>query len=60
MVNEVLAEVEGRMQASVDAIRKELGSIRTGRASLAILDGVKVEYYGSDTALNQVATLSVP
>ena len=60
MVNEVLAEVEQRMSASQDAIRRELASIRTGRASLAILDGVKVEYYGTETPLNQVATMSVP
>ena len=60
MVPEVLADVEKRMNNSLEAYRKELASIRTGRASLAILDGVKVDYYGTETPLNQVATLSVP
>ncbi len=60
MVSEVLADVEERMNNSLEAMRKELASIRTGRASLAILDGVKVDYYGTETPLNQVATLSVP
>ena len=60
MVDEILAQVEQMMKASVEANRKELGSIRTGRASLAIVDGVKVDYYGSETPLNQVATLSIP
>jgi ribosome recycling factor len=60
MSAEVLAEVGQRMQQSVDAVRRELTSIRTGRASIAILDGVRVDYYGTETPLNQVATLSVP
>jgi ribosome recycling factor len=56
----VYAEVEKKMQASVEAFRKELNSIRTGRASLSLLDGITVPYYGVPTPLNQVATLSVP
>lgn len=60
MVDEVLADVERRMNSTLEALRKDLASIRAGRASLAILDGVKVDYYGTETPLNQVATLSIP
>jgi len=60
MFAEVLAEVEQHMKHAVDAVRRELASIRTGRASIAILDNVRVDYYGTETPLNQVATLSVP
>ena len=60
MVNEVLADVERRMTSTLEAMKRDMASIRTGRASLAILDGVRVEYYGSESPLNQVATLSIP
>jgi ribosome recycling factor len=56
----VQADLEKKMKASLDAFRKELNSIRTGRASLSLLDGITVQYYGVPTPLNQVATLSVP
>lgn len=59
-VQKVYAEVEKKMQVSVDAFRKDLNGIRTGRASLSLLDGLIVLYYGVPTPLNQVATLSVP
>jgi ribosome recycling factor len=48
------------MQTSLEAFRKDLNSIRTGRASLSLLDGITVPYYGAPTPLNQLATLSVP
>jgi len=48
------------MHAAADGLRKELATVRTGRASLSILDGVRVEYYGQPTPLNGVATLSIP
>ncbi len=60
MTDEVLADVERRMNSTLDALRKDLASIRAGRASLAILDGVKVDYYGTETPLSQVAALSIP
>jgi ribosome recycling factor len=60
MVDEVLTDVERRMNGTLEALRKDLATIRAGRASLAILDGVKVDYYGTDTPLSQVATLSIP
>lgn len=64
MAQEFIAEVleEGResMQKAVEALKRDLGRVRTGRASLSLLDGVKVDYYGVPTPLNQVASLSVP
>ncbi|HDL98741.1 MAG TPA: ribosome recycling factor, partial [Desulfobacteraceae bacterium] len=48
------------MGSSVDALKRELVRIRTGRASLSLLDGLTVEAYGSKTPLNQVATLTIP
>jgi ribosome recycling factor len=59
-VQKVHADLEKKMRTSLDAFRKELNSIRTGRASLSLLDGINVQYYGVPTPLNQVATLSVP
>lgn len=60
MVKDVLADAKRRMETSLEVARKELASVRTGRASLAILDGVTVDYYGAPTPLNQVANLAVP
>ena len=60
MLEEVYEEVERKMERSIEALRKDLSRIRTGRASLALLDGISVDYYGIATALNQMATLAVP
>jgi len=54
------AEVNKRMNTSLDHVRHELGGVRTGRASVTILDGVVVDAYGSKMPLNQLAGLSVP
>jgi ribosome recycling factor len=54
------AEVSKRMQAAIEHARHELGGVRTGRASVTILDGVQVDAYGSKMPLNQLAGLSVP
>ncbi|MCG6949617.1 MAG: ribosome recycling factor [Acidobacteria bacterium] len=59
-MKDVLKEVEQRMVGAVEAFQSELASLRTGRASLALVDGITVDYYGSQTPLNQVAALSVP
>src|SRR5499426_4518457 len=59
-VQKVYADLEKKMKTSLDAFRKELNSIRTGRASLSLLDGIAVQYYGVPTPLHQVATLAVP
>ena len=60
MSQDVLKEIENRMMGAADAFKKDLKKLRTGRASLAVVDGVMVDYYGSSTPLNQVASLSVP
>lgn len=57
---EIKNEAERRMQASIEALKTELKHLRTGRASVAILEGVTVEYYGNPTPLNRVANLSAP
>ena len=48
------------MEAAIQALKKSLGTIRAGRASISMLDTVRVAYYGQETPLNQVATLSIP
>lgn len=60
MVKEVLEDLKDEMQKALDYMKREFARIRTGRASVSILDGIKVNYYGSPTPLNQIATLSVP
>jgi ribosome recycling factor len=54
------AEVKKRMDAAIEHVRKELGGLRTGRASVSLLDPVMVEAYGATMPLNQVASLSIP
>lgn len=56
----VFEELKDNMEKAILALEKSFQKVRTGRASLSLLDGVKVEYYGAPTPLNQVATLSVP
>jgi ribosome recycling factor len=60
MVNDILTDVEERMKKSITNLQKEFGAIRTGRANPAMFDGVKVDVYGSEMPMNQVATVSVP
>lgn len=60
MIEETLQETSENMDKSIVSLKNELKRVRTGRASLALLDGVKVDYYGTPTPLNQVASLSVP
>jgi ribosome recycling factor len=57
---EILDRTAERMDASVGDARTKLATVRTGRATIGILDGITVEYYGTPTPLNQVAKLSVP
>jgi ribosome recycling factor len=56
----ILQETKRRMHASVEALKKEMATIRTGRANASLLDNVHVDYYGSVVPLNQLATISVP
>ena len=60
MIESIYQETKESMGKSVEALKNELKRLRTGRASLAILDGIKVDYYGTLTPLNQMATLAVP
>ncbi|SDP27349.1 ribosome recycling factor [Desulforhopalus singaporensis] len=59
-MNEVILEMSEKMDKSVDSFKNELSKVRTGRASLAILDGISVNAYGSQMPLNQVGTLTIP
>ena len=60
MLQETYNQLKKKMDSSLDVFRKNLGGIRTGRASASILDGISVDYYGTPTPLKQVATISVP
>lgn len=60
MIQSIYDDTKESMGKSVASLKKELKRLRTGRASLSILDGVKVDYYGTLTPLNQMATLAVP
>ena len=58
--NPLIEDARVRMHASVEAVQRDLTAMRTGRASVAMLDGIKVDYYGTPTPLNQVGNMSVP
>lgn len=60
MVKETLIELEKKMKISVEHYRKDLSKLRTGRANLSLFEDIKVDYYGTQTPVNQVATLGVP
>jgi ribosome recycling factor len=60
MIDDLLKDARERMDKSVDSIRGEMASVRTGRASPALLDRVNVDYYGAQTPLKQLATISAP
>lgn len=59
MVDEILEESEDGMKKAIEAFKRDLSKVRTGRANLALFDDVRVDYYGSPTPLNQVATMNV-
>ncbi len=60
MINDVIQETRERMSKSEKAFEKEMSKVRTGRASQALLDNVRVDYYGTQTPLTQMATVSIP
>jgi ribosome recycling factor len=60
LINEYMAEADSRMAKSVEATRNEFATVRTGRASPAILDRIEVDYYGASTPLKQLASISAP
>jgi ribosome recycling factor len=59
MLNDIKNDAQTRMGKSIDSLRHDLTRIRTGRASTALVDGIKVSYYGSDMPLSQVASVSL-
>src|ERR671925_886998 len=56
----MFTQVKTRMDGTIDRVRKDMASVRTGRATVSLLDGIQVEAYGGKMPINQVATLSVP
>ncbi len=60
MSDDILLETDARMRKSVDALKRELDTIRTGRASPALVETLTVDYYGVQTPMNQLASISVP
>lgn len=60
MIDETLKDAEHRMQSAVQALDRELNAVRTGRARPALIEGLKVDYYGTPTPLNQMAQINAP
>lgn len=60
MEKELRKKATERMDGAIEVFKKDLGSIRTGRASLSLLEGITVDYYGTPTPIQQVASLSIP
>ncbi|MBW1957435.1 MAG: ribosome recycling factor [Deltaproteobacteria bacterium] len=60
MIESIYQETREGMEKSIDSLKNEFKKVRTGRASLSILDDIRVEYYGTMTPLNQMASLSIP
>ena len=59
MINDIITDSEDGMKKAVDSFKRDLQKIRTGRANTSMLDGIKVDYYGTPTPVNQVATVQV-
>lgn len=60
MIDDVKAQAKSSMVKALEAFKRELGKVRTGRASISLLDDIKIDYYGTPTPLNQVGALAVP
>lgn len=60
MIDEIFEDMKERMSKSVESLKREYSRLRTGRASIALLDGIRVSYYDTPTPLNQMASLAVP
>ena len=60
MYDDVVSKATKSMDKSIDALKKDFSKVRTGRASVSLLDDIRVDYYGTPTPLNQVGTLTVP
>lgn len=60
MLNDVYDDTRDRMHKAIESLEREFKRLRTGRASVALVDGIKIEYYGTSTPLSQLATLTIP
>jgi ribosome recycling factor len=60
MVDDLFGDAERRMQKAIEALKQDVSSIRTGRASSALIERITVDYYGTPTPINQVASISIP
>lgn len=60
MQAEVKRKLNDKMERALEALKKELAAVRTGRASLSVFDGISIDYYGTPTSVNQVATMAIP
>ncbi len=60
MIDQILTDTNGKMQKAVDALTRDLAAIRTGRASPALVEHIRVDYHGVLTPLNQIASISIP
>src|SRR6266568_1350810 len=60
MINDVIKDVQHRMHGAIEALHREFKALRTGRANVAMLDGITVDYYGAPTPISQVANLKIP
>lgn len=60
MIDDVIKELTDNVTKAIEAFKRDLSRVRTGRANLAVLDSIKVAYYGSNVPLNQVASVSIP
>jgi len=60
MLEDVLKELRAGIEKAIEALRRDLAKVRTGRANAAMLDGIRIDYYGVPTPVNQMATVSVP
>ena len=60
MLNDICSESQEQMHKAIDALKKQLASIRTGRATVSLLDGVKIDYYGTFSPIAQVASIACP
>ena len=60
MLNDIYADAQDRMDKALDSLERDFRRLRTGRASVSLVDGIRAEYYGTPTQLNQLATLTIP
>lgn len=60
MIEDVLSDASSRMGKTIEALKKDLATVRTGRATPALVDSIKVDYYGAPTPLKQIANISAP